>query len=119
MKHYIASNAATGCWWNGKAFSDEGTLAVITAPELAVLRATYENVIAAEVVTLPTITEDEFEEQEKASVLFANAVRIDKAYTKRLSDAVDHAEFERQKAEKEPTPFMPWIRKSKQRTDCY
>jgi len=65
MKHYVASNAATGCWWNGTAFSDEGTLAVITAPELAVLRATYENVIAAEVVSLPTITEEEFEEQEK------------------------------------------------------
>jgi hypothetical protein len=63
MKNYVASNAATGCWWNGKAFSDEGTLAVITAPELAVLRATYDNVIAAEVVSLPTITEDEFERQ--------------------------------------------------------
>ena len=92
MKQYVASNAVTRCWWNGKAFSDEGPIAVITAPELAVLRATYDNVIAAEVVSLPTITEEEFEEQEKASVLFANAVRIDKAYTKRLSDAVDGAE---------------------------
>jgi hypothetical protein len=63
MKHYVASNAATGCWWNGKAFSDEGELAVITAPELAVLFATYDNVIAAEVVLLPTITEEEFERQ--------------------------------------------------------
>ena len=63
MKNYVARNAAPGCWWNGKAFSDEGELAVITAPELAVLRATYENVIAAEVVSLPTITEDEFERQ--------------------------------------------------------
>lgn len=59
MKNYVASNAATGCWWNGKAFSDEGTLAVITAPELAVLKATYDNVIAAEVVSLPTVTEAE------------------------------------------------------------
>jgi hypothetical protein len=92
MKQYVASNAATGCWWNGKAFSDEGPIAVITAPELAVLRQTYDNVIAAEVVSLPTITEDEFEEQEKESVLFANAVKIDKAYTERLSDAIDHAE---------------------------
>jgi predicted nucleic acid-binding protein len=92
MKHYVASNAATGCWWNGKAFSDEGPIAVITAPELAVLRATYENVMATEVVSLPTITEEEFEEQEKASVLFANAVRIDKAYTKRLEEAIKHFE---------------------------
>ena len=68
MKNYVASNAATGCWWNGKAFSDEGTLAVITAPELAVLRATYDNVIAAEVVSLPTITEEEFEEQENQEI---------------------------------------------------
>jgi hypothetical protein len=67
MKNYVASNAATGCWWNGVAFSDEGTLAVITAPQLAVLRQTYENVIAAEVVSLPTITEEEYAQQ-KASI---------------------------------------------------
>lgn len=57
MKNYVASNAATGCWWNGKAFSDEGPLAVITALELAVLKATYDNVLAAEVVSLSTIKE--------------------------------------------------------------
>ena len=77
MKHYLASNAATGCWWHGQAFSDEGELAVITAPELAVLRATYDKVIAAEVVSLPAITEE--------------------------------------KEKMEPTPFMPWIAKSKSR----
>lgn len=31
MKKYAASNAATGCWWNGTAFSDEGPIAVIAA----------------------------------------------------------------------------------------
>jgi hypothetical protein len=29
-------------------------------------------------------------------VLLANAVKIDKAYTRRLSDAIDHAEFEKE-----------------------
>lgn len=92
MKNYVASNAVTRCWWNGKAFSDEGPIAVIDAPTLAVLRATYENVMATEVVTLPTVTEAEVAEQEKASVLFAKAIAVNERYTKRLEEAIKHFE---------------------------
>jgi len=88
MKNYIVWDVLTRDWWDGNEFSSKPPL-VVDASTLAALRQTYKGrktLLETEVVSLPTITEEE---------------------------------FERQKAEKEPTPFMPWIRKSKQRTDCY
>ena len=99
MKNYIVWDVLTRDWWDGNEFSSKPPL-VVDASTLAALRQTYKGrktLLETEVVTLPTITEEEFEEQEKASVLFANAMRIDKAYTQRLGAAIDHAE---QKAEK-------------------
>ena len=57
MKFFVASNSVTANWWNGTAFSDDGVPAVLSAPALAMLRATYDNVIATEIVTLPTVSE--------------------------------------------------------------
>lgn len=57
MKHYIAFNTTNANWWDGKTFHAENPPLLITAPELAVLRATYDNVVGTEVVTVPTVKE--------------------------------------------------------------
>lgn len=44
-KGYLARNKLTGLYWDGFGFrADEYAAAVLDAPELALLRATWENV---------------------------------------------------------------------------
>lgn len=48
-KNFIAYNSVTGRYWNGKEFAGAhaGEVATLTAGELAMLRATYDNVVVA------------------------------------------------------------------------
>jgi hypothetical protein len=65
MKNYIVWDVLTRDWWDGNEFSSNPPL-VVDASTLAALRQTYKGrktLLETEVVTLPTITEDEFERQ--------------------------------------------------------
>jgi hypothetical protein len=63
MKNYIVWDVLTRDWWDGNEFSSKPPL-VVDASTLAALRQTYKGrktLLETEVVTLPTITEEEFE----------------------------------------------------------
>jgi hypothetical protein len=64
MKQYIAFNTFNTNWWDGKTFHPSNSPLLIDAPTLAVLKDEYGHVMSVEVVVVPTITEEEFEEQE-------------------------------------------------------
>jgi hypothetical protein len=63
MKQYIAFNTFNTNWWDGKTFHPSNSPLLIDASTLAVLKEEYGHVMSVEVVSLPTIAEDEFERQ--------------------------------------------------------
>jgi hypothetical protein len=76
MKKYLVSNKVTGNVWDGKGFNRKafdtrsGEL-LVDAPTLAVIRATYLNVVAVEI---DVVTPEEQEAIDAASVAMLNSL---------------------------------------------
>jgi len=75
MKQYIAFNTFNTNWWDGKTFHPSHSPLLIDAPTLAVLKDEYGHVVGIEVVTVPTVSEEELERKKEAYADYLKAKR--------------------------------------------